>query len=502
MTNIELHSVPKNTSNALLLKRASSSSSFETPEKFSMLGVQIDNCTLTDAIDKIVDSAQTKSRHAYAFVNADCLNQASRNSSYARVLSHQQKVFADGSGIRLAAKIRGINVRGNVNGTDLFPLLCAEMEKQGLSLFLLGAAPGIADAVVKNILEKFPNLKIAGTQDGFFKSADTPSVIEKINNTKADILLVAMGVPCQELWIESNFSHLNCQVAIGVGGLFDFFSGRISRAPVWMRQTGLEWIWRFLQEPRRMWRRYILGNPLFLFRCWREKQANANVDELGWSSPFANLRGKIKQMHWKFRRKSYGFYKRTLDVALASVGVAVLTPFFLLIALAIKFESPGPIFFSQTRVGQGGARFRMWKFRSMFIDAEVRRAALLAQSDRNGSHFKMKSDPRVTRIGRIIRRASIDELPQLLNVLKGQMSIVGPRPNLEGEVAKYKIDEFGRLDTKPGITCIWQVSGRAEIPWDRQVEMDLDYVYQPSIVSDIGLILRTLPAILSGKGAY
>ena len=187
---------------------------------------------------------------------------------------------------------------------------------------------------------------------------------------------------------------------------------------------------------------------------------------------------------------------------MASFGLLALTPFFLLIAIAIKLESPGPVFFSQKRVGEGGSHFRMWKFRSMFIDAEARRTALLAQSDRNGSHFKMKRDPRVTRVGRIIRRASIDELPQLLNVLMGTMSIVGPRPNLENEVAKYKIHEFGRLDTKPGITCIWQVSGRAEVPWEKQVEMDLDYVFSPSISSDINLILRTLPAILSGKGAY
>lgn len=467
-----------------------------------MLGVQIDNDTMSGAITGILHNAQTKQRHTYAFVNADCLNQASRNASYARVLSHQHKVFADGSGIKLAAKMRGINVRDNVNGTDLFPLLCAEMEKQGLSLFLLGAAPGIGDAVAKNMLAQFPKLKIAGTQHGFFNPDETASVLEKINQTKADVLLVAMGAPRQELWIENNFSELNCHVAIGVGGLFDFFSGRISRAPIWMRKTGLEWIWRFLQEPTRMWRRYILGNPLFLLRCWREQRANIKSEKRGWMVPFGGLRAKLKQLHWKYRRKSYEFLKRSLDVFLSGIGIAVLTPFFLLIALAIKFESPGPVFFSQIRVGQGGRRFRMWKFRSMFIDAEARRTALLAQSDRNGSHFKMKSDPRVTRVGRIIRRASIDELPQLLNVFKGQMSIVGPRPNLEGEVAKYKIDEFGRLDTKPGITCIWQVSGRAEIPWDRQVEMDLDYVYQPSIVSDINLILRTLPAILSGKGAY
>lgn len=251
-----------------------------------------------------------------------------------------------------------------------------------------------------------------------------------------------------------------------------------------------------------MWRRYFVGNPLFLFRCWREQRDMKSRSVFGWSAASAVFNARSLPIRWKMRKKLFLKTKRLLDMCLASVGLIALTPFFLLIALAIKLESPGPVFFSQRRVGQGGNRFRMWKFRSMFIDAEARRAALLAQSDRDGSHFKMKIDPRVTRVGRIIRRASIDELPQLLNVLMGTMSIVGPRPNLENEVAKYKIHEFGRLDSKPGITCIWQVSGRAEVPWEKQVEMDLDYVFYPSISSDIGLILRTLPAILSGKGAY
>jgi lipopolysaccharide/colanic/teichoic acid biosynthesis glycosyltransferase len=138
----------------------------------------------------------------------------------------------------------------------------------------------------------------------------------------------------------------------------------------------------------------------------------------------------------------------------------------------------------------------------MYVDAEQRRKALLAQSDRQGAHFKMKGDPRITRVGRIIRRLSIDELPQLLNVLDGTMSIVGPRPNLESEVAQYHLHELGRLAVRPGITCYWQVSGRAELPWERQVELDLDYVHQRSFSTDVKLILKTIPAVLSGRGAY
>jgi lipopolysaccharide/colanic/teichoic acid biosynthesis glycosyltransferase len=180
----------------------------------------------------------------------------------------------------------------------------------------------------------------------------------------------------------------------------------------------------------------------------------------------------------------------------------LLSPLFLLTSLAIRLESEGPIFFAQTRVGMNGNRFKMYKFRSMYIDAEKRRAQLLAQSERPGAHFKMKHDPRITKVGRFIRKFSIDELPQLWNVINGTMSLVGPRPNLETEVEQYKLYELGRLAVKPGITCFWQVSGRADLPWERQVELDLNYVHQRSLKTDLHLMLRTIPAVIGGKGAY
>ncbi len=472
------------------------------PSAFRMMGVEINNLTMSQALDKIVECAGETAKRSFAFVNADCLNRARNNAAYSRVLSRQSMVFSDGSGIRVAGLMRGISVAGNVNGTDMFPLLCKEASEKNLSMFLLGSSPGVAATVAENMKQKYPALNIVGTQDGYFAADETDNVIAAINASNANILLVGLGAPRQEMWIETNRSKLAPSVAIGVGGLFDFYSNRISRAPLGLREAGFEWIWRFFQEPSRMWRRYFLGNPLFLYRCWREQNVIKNQSKFAWSVGSANLSARAIPLMWKMKQRLFANTKRLLDMLLAGVGMMVLAPFFILIAIAIKLESPGPVFFSQKRVGQGGSRFRMWKFRSMFVDAEARRAALLAQSDRNGSHFKMKLDPRVTRVGRVIRRASIDELPQLLNVFMGSMSIVGPRPNLENEVAKYRIHEFGRLDTKPGITCIWQVSGRAEVPWERQVEMDLDYVFSPSISSDINLILRTLPAILSGKGAY
>ena len=242
-----------------------------SPKSFQLLGVRIDNISMTAAIGCILDAAHGMSPSSFAFVNADCLNIACGDPRYTNILADQQAVFADGSGIALASRLRGITIRENVNGTDMFPLLCQAAAASGLSIFLLGAEPGIAGRVAANMSAEFQDLSIAGTHHGFFDNSEEDSVITMINQSGADILLVAMGAPRQEVWIAANRNRLAPKVAIGVGGLFDFFSGRVWRAPVAMRRTGLEWVWRLGQEPGRLWRRYVLGNPLFLVRCIREQ---------------------------------------------------------------------------------------------------------------------------------------------------------------------------------------------------------------------------------------
>ena len=194
--------------------------------------------------------------------------------------------------------------------------------------------------------------------------------------------------------------------------------------------------------------------------------------------------------------------KRALDLGLTLAILAVAWPVLVLIALAVALSSPGPVFFRQTRVGLGGATFEMIKFRSMYRDAEARRAELLAQSDRDGICLKLRHDPRVTPVGRILRRWSLDELPQILNVLKGDMSLVGPRPALVEEVSRYPERAHQRHRVKPGITGLWQVSGRADVSFDDMVEMDISYARSVSLRGDLAILLRTIPAVLSGRGAY
>lgn len=205
---------------------------------------------------------------------------------------------------------------------------------------------------------------------------------------------------------------------------------------------------------------------------------------------------------WAIRSKLSAAMKRVLDVAVSGVALVMAAPIFAITALAIKLDSPGPVFFRQTRVGMNGRHFACYKFRSMYTNAEAMKALLAAQNEADGPVFKMKRDPRVTRVGAIIRKFSIDELPQLLNVLQGEMSLVGPRPALPKEVVQYQFEQLGRLYALPGITGLQQVSGRSDLSFDRWTQLDLQYVSEQSLWQDVKILLKTIPAVISGRGAY
>ncbi len=224
------------------------------------------------------------------------------------------------------------------------------------------------------------------------------------------------------------------------------------------------------------------------------------------------VEGPTKRHRWKYLAKVYGWVfvvtgakaiKRCSDVIVSVILLVILSPAFLLIAGLIKATDNGPILYVSRRIGRWGKEFLCPKFRSMHVDAEKRKAALESSEAFKGSvRFKMKSDPRITWIGNILRKTSMDELPQLWCVLKGEMSLVGPRPPLPEEVAKYTLEERRRLDIIPGLTCFWQVSGRSDIPFDEQVKLDLQYIQSQSIWVDLKILLKTIPAVIFGRGAY
>lgn len=197
----------------------------------------------------------------------------------------------------------------------------------------------------------------------------------------------------------------------------------------------------------------------------------------------------------------YEVIKRLIDVVCSFMGVLVLSPLFIIIAIIIKATSKGPVFFSQKRVGKNGKEFNMYKFRSMVVNAEELKEKLAAQNEMSGPMFKMKDDPRVTKVGKFIRKTSIDELPQLWNVLKGDMSLVGPRPSLPKEVAQFDKWMHKRLEVKPGLTCYWQVSGRNNIDFEDWMKLDIKYVDERSTWIDIKLIFKTLGVLFGDKNA-
>ncbi|MFD6274553.1 sugar transferase [Streptomyces sp. NPDC060209] len=202
------------------------------------------------------------------------------------------------------------------------------------------------------------------------------------------------------------------------------------------------------------------------------------------------------------RRGPQAVLKTVVDRAGAALGLLVLAPLLFGVAVAVRLSSPGPVFHRQTRHGRHNRPFTMWKFRTMVADAESRREQLSAANESEGPMFKMRRDPRVTRIGHALRRTSVDELPQLLNVLRGDMSLVGPRPPLPEEVSRYDERELRRLAVRPGLTGLWQVSGRSDLSWQETVSLDLWYVDNWSVATDMGLLARTVRAVTDGRGAY
>lgn len=252
----------------------------QTESRWPLLGLWLDNLRHVQITDQLKQWRNQPHQRRIAFVNPHCANLASKDPLYRGVLNSSDLLLPDGSGVLLASRILKTPLQENTNGTDLFPILCHEWQQTGARLYLLGGRHGVAEQVAQHLLNKYPGLYIAGTHHGYSSEEDTPALINEIRESKADVLVVAMGVPLQDVWIAKHQRATGAPLALGVGGLFDFLSGRIPRAPIWLRELGLEWCWRLLQEPRRMWQRYLVGNFTFITRVMRQKLSR-NTSLLG-----------------------------------------------------------------------------------------------------------------------------------------------------------------------------------------------------------------------------
>jgi N-acetylglucosaminyldiphosphoundecaprenol N-acetyl-beta-D-mannosaminyltransferase len=233
------------------------------------LGLNFCNLTLAEAAELLIDDAAANIRSLTCFVNAHCFNVTHRDPRYAGILSQVDYLFADGIGVALAARLWNVRLRDNVNGTDLFPLLCAGAAKRGIPVAMLGGRPGIAGRCAQRMRAACPGLDIVLTRHGYHQPEEEARIIEEINRSGARILLVAKGVPAQERWIADHAAALATPVVLGVGALFDFYSDAMPRAPRSWRRLHLEWLFRLLMEPQRMFGRYVIGNPLFVMRALR-----------------------------------------------------------------------------------------------------------------------------------------------------------------------------------------------------------------------------------------
>ncbi|HZV10314.1 MAG TPA: WecB/TagA/CpsF family glycosyltransferase, partial [Novosphingobium sp.] len=291
-------------------------------ERTTLFGLPLIKGERDHVASEIVAMAKARECSTIQFINAHCVNVAAHDAAYREALGAADFLLPDGSGLAIAARMAGLELGENLNGTDLFPDLCRHAAAAGLSIYLLGGKPGIATAAAKTMLQRYPDLVIAGTRHGYWTDEEEPALIEEINDSGAALVFVGLGVPRQEKWIARVRPELRARIVLGVGGLFDYYSGAVARAPKLFRATGMEWGWRLMQEPKRLFRRYILGNPVFL--------AGALQHAL-------ELRDMAKAVSASI--------KRAFDRALAGLALVLLSPLFLAVALAIKLEDRGPVFF-------------------------------------------------------------------------------------------------------------------------------------------------------------
>jgi len=679
-----------------------------------VLGVGVDALTVDQLLHRIDQLARGSLQHQVAYVNADCLNRTVFDRRYRAILHEADVVYADGMGVVWASQLTTRPLPERITLGDVLPEVCRLAVERRLRLFFLGAAPGVAERAAQQLQTRFPSLSIVGTHHGYFSAHESAAVIDAINEAQPHLLLVGMGVPRQEKWLWQHREQLRVPILWGVGALFDYYAGRVRRAPRWMGRVGLEWLFRLAVEPRRLWRRYVLGNLFFLLRAFGLLVSDAIFVTLAWLGAYAmrsqlnHLFGfEINPVHsyvavipllvgvwlivcaalglyrrsasmsvWEdltlvtgttclgllltiavafflkelelgrsvtmltaiilwvlmavsrlcFRilerrearrgtslrralvigtgpfarrvkaeietwpigydvigfvradgegfadgaralgtgedlaqlirrhriddvfaasttmslqeqmnllshvdsdrvnvhvtsaelepvaqriamkrvahvplldlphlrpRRWYAWTKRGFDIVASSLGLLLCLPVCGVIALLIKLESRGPAVFVQRRVGRDGRWFLMYKFRTMFAEAP---AYEVAPND--------LTDPRVTRFGRFLRRWSLDELLQLVNVLKGEMSLVGPRPEMPFLVEQYQPWQAWRLGVAPGLTCLWQVVGRKELPLHHNLEYDLYYVRHRGWPLDLQILLRTVPAVFCRRGAF
>lgn len=380
--------------------------------------------------------------------------------------------FCDGVGTMLCCAIQSQQRPVRVKGPDLTDSALRAWKNQEM-VFLVWDKRGFEELKAKYQLTKSHYVLCSNQTISNETIVEDANLIKKITLSPMAIW-ICLGSPKQEYWAMGAKKHFPNSRLLPIGAAFDFCSEKKKRCPVLLQEWGLEWAYRFWQEPHRLLGRTLLTNTKMVFYSIIYKE-EPNVP----------------------------VWKRLMDLALASLGLLVTLPILLICSFLIWWEDGFCPIYSQVRIGKDGKPFVFYKLRSMVPSAENYQEPLKDLNEyKDGIPFKVSNDPRITRVGKFLRRWSLDELPQLWNVLIGDMSLVGPRPPLPKEASFYSEYQLKRLGVTPGITGIWQISAREKRCFDQQVKYDLEYISTQSPKKDIEIITKTIPRVISGDGAH
>ena len=419
--------------------------------KKTFLGIGISVTGHADVIRFITQTARARGKALVNNVNAHAMNIAYGNARFAAILNDSEIVFCDGFGVKALARLSGICLGERMTPRDWIDELIARCAQERLSLYFLGCEDKVVRAFADEAARRHPTAIIAGCHHGYFdtQGEDNRSVIKAINDSGADVVLVGMGMPRQEIWAHEALRELDHGVVLAVGALFKVYTGIEKPCPGWVSRCGFEWLWRLAHEPLRLARRYLIGNAALILRvCYA------------------------------------AFVKRLIGFFLACLLLALCTPLLALFCALIRLETRGSALFRQERVGKDGKRIWIYRLRTL-------------KSDFPPCASKHQVSPEsITRIGRFLRRTTLDKLPQLINVIRGDMALVGPRPEMPFIADSFSGVETLRLSVKPGITGPWQIVRlRREIcgrEIHKDITYDLNYVRRLGFFLDARILAQTV----------
>jgi N-acetylglucosaminyldiphosphoundecaprenol N-acetyl-beta-D-mannosaminyltransferase len=487
------------------------------PKSRFVLGMRVDGTSYAAATAMIIQWAKQGESRYVCEVPVNMVMESYDCAEHQAVINRADLVTPGGMPIVWVLRRLGLRGQPRVYGPELTLHICEAAARQGLPVGFYGGTKTALALLVKRLQMQYPGLTVAYAHSPPFRPPtldEESATIADIRQSGRRILFVGLGCPKQECWMARHRGRIPA-VMVGVGAAFDFISGTKPQAPHWMQRMGLGWLFRLCTEPRRLWHRYAWHNPRFVglvawqLACtrWRSRSrklcAEHTTPEAETQSDWAWVGIDVQGLQRSLREKCVQLIlKRVFDWAASALILLVLVPVLLLIALLLRFSSRGPVVFSQPRVGYREKAFVMYKFRSMRIEPDLTCAAAQQSAAAQGMLLKREDDPRVTQMGRFLRSTSLDELPQLLNVLKGDMSLVGPRPLVPFMLGPYPDFRKARALVRPGITGLWQVRDRARntsaVP---MMPHDLEYVRRLSLWLDLEILLRTFFVIVSRKGA-